>query len=312
MPSIWLWLENAKKCGRCYGGGATFKAAELKGTVHRPTHSGQTLFGAQTFFWIVFYLKASNFTVFKVSKENEPYIVLQYYDHQVLVRSFPKQVQKKCKKGARELLKARTNPSTHKQMCAKFFWETAISLMRSRQRHLCQPIQPCSPTSSKASPYSLLRKLNTHYTYSQNWTPCSSRDLWPRVGGAKGDVPEGGGGGQRRPDHPDQVARHHRHQRLPQRWQLQGEQEALRDGSVWGRRHLRTNQVFIAHDYWSSVACRFVSNCHPPHSGQLLQAMCKPCLTHWMCHLCRPSEQRWLSILFLLLLFMQTKWAKDL
>ena len=35
--------------------------------------------------------------------------------------------------------------------------------MRSRQRHLCQPIQPCSPTSSKASPYSLLRKLNTHY-----------------------------------------------------------------------------------------------------------------------------------------------------
>ena len=36
--------------------------------------------------------------------------------------------------------------------------------MRSRQRHLCQPIQPCSPTSSKASPYSLLINLNTHYT----------------------------------------------------------------------------------------------------------------------------------------------------
>ena len=161
--------------------------------------------------------------------------------------------------------------------------------MRSRQRHLCQPIQPCSPTSLKASPYSLLRKLNTRYTYSQNWTPCSSRYLWPRVGGAKGDVPEVGGGGQRRPDHPDQVARHHRHQRLPQRWQLQGEQEALRDGSVRGRRHLRTNQVFIAHNYWSSVACQMCFQLSS--SGQLLQAMCKPCRTHWMCHLCRPSEK---------------------
>ena len=101
-----------------------------------------------------------------------------------------------------------------------------------------------------------LESLTLNYTYSQNWTPCSSRYLWPRVGGAKGDVPEVGGGGQRRPDHPDQVARHHRHQRLPQRWQLQGEQEAVRDGSVGGRRHLRTNQVFIAHNYWSSVACQ--------------------------------------------------------
>ena len=36
--------------------------------------------------------------------------------------------------------------------------------MRSRQRHLCQPIQPHLPTSSKASPYSLLKKLNTRYT----------------------------------------------------------------------------------------------------------------------------------------------------
>ena len=183
--------------------------------------------------------------------------IVLYYQHKWWC-SFLKQVHitKKMQK-MWELLKARINPSTHKQMCAKFFWETAISLMRSRQRHLCQPIQPCSPTSSKASPYSLLRKLNTRYTYSQNWTPCSSRDLWPRVGGAKGDVPEGGGGGQRRPDHPDQVARHHRHQRLPQRWQLQGEQEAVRDGSVWGRRHLRTNQVLITHNYWSSVACQF-------------------------------------------------------
>ena len=101
-----------------------------------------------------------------------------------------------------------------------------------------------------------LESLTLNYTYSQNWTPCSSRYLWPRVGGAKGDVPEVGGGGQRRPNHPDQVARHHRHQRLPQRWQLQGEQEALRDGSVRGRRHLRTNQVFVANNYWSSVACQ--------------------------------------------------------
>ena len=191
----------------------------------------------------------------------------------------------------KKMLKARINPSTHKQMCAKFFWETAISLMRSRQRHLCQPIQPHSPTSSKASPYSLLRKLNTHYTYSQNWTPCSSRDLWPRVGGAKGDVPEGGGGGQRRPDHPDQVARHHRHQRLPQRWQLQGEQEAVRDGSVRSRRHLWTNQVLITHNHWSYVAYKLVFICQHPNSGQLLQAMCKPCRTHWMCRSCRPSEQ---------------------
>ena len=190
------------------------------------------------------------------------------------------------------MLKARTNPSTHKQMCAKFFWETAISLMRSRQRHLCQPIQPYSPTSSKASPYSLLRKLNTHYTYSQNWTACSSRDLWPRVGGAKGDVPEVGGGGQRRPDHPDQVARHHRHQRLPQRWQLQGEQEAVRDGSVRGRRHLRTNQVFIAHNYWSSVACQMCF--------QLSSCPLRPASTG---HVQAVSNT-------LNVPFMQTKWAK--
>ena len=81
-------------------------------------------------------------------------LVRYYYHQHKWWCSFLKQVHltKKMQKRCKRIAQSTHKPSTHKQMCAKFFWETAISLTRSRQRHLCQPIQPHSPTPSKASP----------------------------------------------------------------------------------------------------------------------------------------------------------------
>ena len=116
-------------------------------------------------------------------------------------------------------------------------WAGAVYTYEKSSPVLALPLPPHSPS------FSLLSSSAT-LSSSFSWrclSCCSSGNLRSRVRGPEGHLLEGGGGGERRPDDPDEVPRDNGHQRLPAWRQLQGQQEVVRDGPVGGRWHLRTN-----------------------------------------------------------------------
>ena len=151
--------------------------------------------------------------------------------------------------------------------------------MRSRQRHLCQPIQPHSPTPSKASPYSLLIKLNTRYTLkTERLVPAGIFDQESEAQKATFLRSVEAVNDDRTILTKSLVTTDINDYPNDDSFKASKKLCEMVQSEVAGIFGPTKYLLLIITDLLLLVKCVF--NCHPAHSGQLLQAMCKPCRTH--------------------------------